>query len=224
MKERIIELSVDNRSEVIELPINPKTVEFTSKQLNQTITLLEMGEVNLAGDRGLKRTKFSSFFPSENSPFSDLAEDTPKGYITMLDEWKTSKKVVRVIVTDMDINLAMLMDELNYSVNEGDEDIYYTMSFSEYVTLNVPTVNIMPKVRDNGLTDRPNTSAGGSHTVVSGDTLWGIAKKYYGNGAQYTKIYDANSGTIEAAAKSHGKSSSGNGHWIYPGTVLSIPA
>ena len=48
MEERIIELSVDNRSEVIELPINPKTVEFTSKQLNQTITLLEMGEVNLA--------------------------------------------------------------------------------------------------------------------------------------------------------------------------------
>ena len=70
MKERVIELSVDNRSEVIELPINPKTVEITSKQLNQTITLLEMGEVNLPGDRGLKRTKFSSFFPSENSPFS----------------------------------------------------------------------------------------------------------------------------------------------------------
>ena len=137
MKERIIELSVDNRSEVIELPINPKTVEFTSKQLNQTITLLEMGEVNLAGDRGLKRTKFSSFFPSENSPFSDLAEDTPKGYITMLDEWKTSKKVVRVIVTDMDINLAMLMDELNYSVNEGDEDMYYTMSFSETMALQI---------------------------------------------------------------------------------------
>lgn len=141
MEERIIELSVDNRSEVIKLPINPKTVEITSKQLNQTITLLEMGEVNLPGDCGLKRTKFSSFFPSENSPFSSRAEDTPKGYITMLDEWKTSKKVVRVIVTDMDINLAMLMDELNYSGNEGDEDIYYTMSFSEYVTLNVPTVN-----------------------------------------------------------------------------------
>ena len=166
MEERIIELSVDNRSEVIKLPINPKTVEITSKQLNQTITLLEMGEVNLPGDCGLKRTKFSSFFPSENSPFSSRAEDTPKGYITMLDEWKTSKKVVRVIVTDMDINLAMLMDELNYSGNEGDEDIYYTMSFSEYVTLNVPTVNITPKVRDNGLTDRPNTSAGGSHTGI----------------------------------------------------------
>ena len=30
MEERIIELSVDNRSEVIKLPINPKTVEITS--------------------------------------------------------------------------------------------------------------------------------------------------------------------------------------------------
>ena len=95
----------------------------------------------------------------------------------MLDEWKTSKKVVRVIVTDMDINLAMLMDELNYSVNEGDEDIYYTMSFSEYVTLNVPTVNIMPKVRDNGLTDRPIPAQVEAIRWLAGDTLWGIGKE-----------------------------------------------
>ena len=143
----------------------------------------------------------------------------------MLQEWKASKKIVRVIITDMNINLAMLIDELSYSMKEGDEDIYYTLSFSEYRTLNVPSVNITTKVRTNGLSERPNTApSGGSHTVVSGDTLWAIAKKAYGNGAQYTKIYSANSGAIEAAAKSHGKSSSNNGHWIYPGTVLTIPA
>ena len=61
MEERIIELSVDNRSEVIKLPINPKTVEITSKQLNQTITLLEMGEVNLAGDRAEAHKVFQLF-------------------------------------------------------------------------------------------------------------------------------------------------------------------
>lgn len=48
--------------------------------------------------------------------------------------------------------------------------------------MNVPTVNITPKVRDNGLTDRPNTSAGGSHTVVSGDTLWGSQRNIMGMG------------------------------------------
>ncbi len=62
-----------------------------------------------------------------------------------------------------------------------------------------------------------------SYTVVSGDTLWAIAKRYYGSGMKYTIIYDANAVTIEAAAKAHGKSSSENGHWIWPGTVLTIP-
>ena len=59
---------------------------------------------------------------------------------------------------------------------------------------------------------------------VSGDTLWGIASRKLGSGTKWTKIYDANASTIEAAAKKHGKSSSDHGHWIWPGTTLSIPA
>ena len=62
-----------------------------------------------------------------------------------------------------------------------------------------------------------------SYTVVSGDTLWKISTQFLGSGAKYMQIYNANSGTIEGAAKSHGKSSSSNGHWIYPGTTLAIP-
>ena len=50
-----------------------------------------------------------------------------------------------------------------------------------------------------------------------------IAKKFYGNGSQWTKIYNANASVIEATARSHGKKSSSNGHWIWPGTKLSIP-
>ena len=37
-----------------------------------------------------------------------------------------------------------------------------------------------------------------TYTVKSGDCLWNIAKKYYGNGAQYTKIYNANKGELES--------------------------
>ena len=67
------------------------------------------------------------------------------------------------------------------------------------------------------------TTAGKKYTIVSGDTLWRISTKFLGSGAKYMQIYNANSGTIESAAKSHGKSSSSNGHWIYPGTTLTIP-
>ncbi len=225
MKTRIIELSVNNRSEVIELPINPKTVEFTEKQLNQAISLLNIGEANMKGERGLKYTQLASFFPSKKSPHYKYAKKEPANYMAMLQEWKTTKAVVRVIVTDLKINLAMLIDELHFSVNEGDEDIYYSISLSEYRTLNVPSVKIATKVRNNGLLSRPNTAAaGGNYTVVSGDTLWGISKSKYGNGSQYPKIYSANSGVIESTAQSHGKSSSDNGHWIWAGEQFTIPA
>ena len=49
------------------------------------------------------------------------------------------------------------------------------------------------------------------YTVKSGDCLWTIAKKYYGNGAQYMKIYNANKDKIS------------NPNLIYVGQVLTIP-
>lgn len=68
-----------------------------------------------------------------------------------------------------------------------------------------------------------SSGSGSKYTVKSGDTLWSIAKKYYGSGAKYIKIYNANKTIIEKKAKARGKSSSNKGHWIYPGTVLTIP-
>ena len=68
-----------------------------------------------------------------------------------------------------------------------------------------------------------SSTGGSSYTVVSGDTLWGISKRFYGAGSKYGIIYNANASIIESTAKAHGKSSSDNGHWIWPGTVLTIP-
>ena len=56
-----------------------------------------------------------------------------------------------------------------------------------------------------------NPKAQKTYTVKSGDTLWGIAKQFYGSGAKYTTIYNANKGKIK------------NPNLIYPGQVLKIP-
>lgn len=55
------------------------------------------------------------------------------------------------------------------------------------------------------------SSAKRTYTVKRGDCLWNIAKRFYGNGAKYTKIYDANTNKIA------------NPNLIYPGQVFVIP-
>lgn len=49
------------------------------------------------------------------------------------------------------------------------------------------------------------------YEIVSGDTLGGIAKKYYGNASKYVKIFEANKDIISDPNK------------IYPGQKIRIP-
>ncbi|MFF9627270.1 LysM peptidoglycan-binding domain-containing protein [Streptomyces griseosporeus] len=66
-----------------------------------------------------------------------------------------------------------------------------------------------------------------THTVVSGDTLWDIAARNLGDPERWTEIYNANQTVIEAAAREHPAppvlGTSDHGHWIFPGTTLTIP-
>ncbi|RTZ58097.1 MAG: peptidoglycan-binding protein LysM [Gammaproteobacteria bacterium] len=49
------------------------------------------------------------------------------------------------------------------------------------------------------------------YVIEKGDTLWAIASKYYGSGAKYTLIVDANKEVIKNADK------------IFPGQKIRIP-
>lgn len=71
--------------------------------------------------------------------------------------------------------------------------------------------------------DTTTAPAGKTYTVKQGDTLWDIARVKLGNGTKWTSIYSLNKTAIEATAKKYGRSSSSNGWWIYPGTVLKLP-
>lgn len=213
-RTRQIELSVNGRTDRIVLPVNPAEVEVSMPQLNQKQTLLNMGSVNLKGNRDLVTVKLSSFFPGRSSPFFRYAETTPKLYKERLLNWKDGKQTVRLIITDMGLNLAMLIDEFDCTIREGSGDLSYSLTLSEYRELNVPAVSMTTKVRaDTGLKERPEDKAAAkTYTVVKGDNLWKIAKRLYGDGAQYTKIYNANKDVI-----------GGNPDLIYPGQVFTIP-
>lgn len=86
------------------------------------------------------------------------------------------------------------------------------ITLKEYAN-QVATITTIPPATQIGNNRAPTASATNyeMYTVVKGDCLWNIAKKFYGNGAQYTRIYNANKDIIK------------NPSLIYPGQVFKIP-
>jgi nucleoid-associated protein YgaU len=61
-------------------------------------------------------------------------------------------------------------------------------------------------------TTPPRQTAERTHVVEEGESLWGIAQQYYGNGALFTRIEEANKGRL------------GKGDSLYVGATLIIPS
>lgn len=89
--------------------------------------------------------------------------------------------------------------------------ISFQLTLKEYAN-QVAAIDIIPPARqlDDGLQTAKATSSD-TYIVVKGDCLWKIAKKFYGSGAQYPRIYNANKDKIR------------DPNLIYPGQVLTIP-
>lgn len=85
--------------------------------------------------------------------------------------------------------------------------------FGKSLKTSTSTTNKKPvPKKEKKVTSTPKaSSAKRTYTVKRGDCLWNIAKRFYGNGASYTKIYDANTNKIA------------NPNLIYPGQVFVIP-
>lgn len=65
--------------------------------------------------------------------------------------------------------------------------------------------------------DKKNKKGYTRYVIQKGDTLWGLAKKYYGNGAKYSKIFNANK------KKADGFHVIVNADKLQPGWVIKIP-
>lgn len=150
----------------------------------------------------------------------------PKKCVKILREWMNKGTVLNLVVTGS-INIDVTIETLEFENSGAYGNIKYSIKLAQkralkiYTTKELKIASFDQKMKERACeNDDGDQNPKGNYTVVSGDTLWGIAIRHCGGGENWTKLYDANAGTIEAAANAHGKSSSDHGHWIWAGTVL----
>lgn len=127
-----IYLSVNNREQVIKLPVVPNEFEVSSPMGGERWQTMNQGELNLIGVKGLRGISFKSFFPRHDYRF--LKDRVYQGwdYVRALEEWRDRRVPVRLIITDTPINLPVTIDSFEYGPKDGSRDIEYSLSMTEY--------------------------------------------------------------------------------------------
>lgn len=222
-------------------PLGPSSFSEEIKDGNETVQLLNGGEIVMPKTPRLQTISMELVLPANAYPFSYYSGNVFQGpaiYIKKLKALKASKKPFLLLVTRKQGNrslgrnfkMKVVLDSASFSEDPAAAvDVGATLSFTEYRAYKTKKVKLKTK---NGKTTKSTKTkrdasvmriAGSTYTVRKGDTLKGIAKKKTGKSSNWKAIYTANSKAIEQMAKKKGRKSSGNGKWIYAGTKLVIP-
>lgn len=211
----------------MELPIAPQKLTVKIKGNNKTLTLINEGDINFLRAPGLTEITFDAVLPMLGQYSFANGYRRPDSYLNKLESLMTGKEAFRFLVSRVspsgrllyDTNMKVSLE--NYTVTEDatkGPDVTVSITLKQYISYSTKTVTVVkpkpekkPVVQQKKKRETSSAPKVKTYTVKSGDCLWNIAKKYYGNGAQYTKIYNANKGKIK------------NPNLIYPGQVLTIP-
>ena len=209
------------------LPIPPEKLSLKIKNKNKTMVLINEGEINFLKEAGLTEVEFDVLIPSVQYSFANYEDGfkSPAYFLNHFESLKVSKKPFQFIVVrnmpdgklmfNTNMTVSMESYDIVEQVNEGF-DLKVSFKLKQYrpfgtktmkVSNNIVTVETVRKTIDSPAPKQETT-----YTVQEGDTLWSIARKLYGDGSKYVKIYAANKDKIR------------NPNSVEVGQVLTIPS
>lgn len=202
-------------------PVLPEKVKVSYGSNNDKMRVCGVGEVTVIQDSEAANISFPCFFPRHyfsGCDYKDIPD--PVSAVETILELKDSGKPVRFTITGgMNVSMFVTIEKFDAEEHGGDlETVHYSITLKEYREVSIRQIKVetaTKKATISAPVSRTDTSPSGgqTYTVVKGDCLWNISKKFYGSGSRYTVIYNANKAVI-----------GGNPNLIYPGQVLTIPA
>jgi LysM repeat protein len=222
-RERIV-LVDEKRSQRFVVPVNPSEITIGDGRQFNDVSIVGLGVALLAGPMQPQELSFGSFLPRDydesfcNYVNLEIPEDTVARMLFWMGRNTSQVQQVptplRVTITGTTFSQLMVLTEFTHRYVGGEPDaIYYDLTLRQWRQQRV-------RVEETGAGDGTGTGgqrqepplSGRNYTVVKGDTLWAIAKRFYGSGSKWGTIYEANKAVIGS-----------NPNLIIPGQTLVIP-
>lgn len=203
----------------LQLPVNPEEITIKDSAHIDSVYVGGLGDVIIPNGMKAAQISFSSIFPSHY--FSGCAVNKLMAsyiYVMAIEGFIKYGSVLKFRLTGRNITKNVIIDSFQYSEKGGDVGTYeYSLTLKEYRSVKPRQIDIskikgkasVPKKTQTRVNTKETPK---TYTVVSGDCLWNIAKKFYGDGSKYKKIYEANKNIIGS-----------NPNLIYPGQIFTIP-
>lgn len=215
------------------LPVTPKELKVKVTGNNQKVTLINEGDVNVLKKPGLTDVEFECVLPNtkDSTSIFNGGFQNAQHFLGYFEELKTSQEPFQFIVNrampngnplyNTNIKVALEDYQIAESADTGF-DVRVKVNLRQWKSYGSKTVTLQTQnsVTVASATEaRPAESSPApaqqtTYTVVKGDSLWAIARRFYNSGALYTKIYEANADLFSGRSP----------NLIYPGDVLVIPA
>lgn len=198
------------------LPVTPAGYAWGVGRNLETINISPLGDVYRPGGRSrFSGEALECLLPAQDYPWMEPgAIANPQYYLDILTAWAAAGEPVRYIVSGTQINTQVYLESVEWRERDGTGDVYASIWMREYTDLEAREVAAAdPTDSATGNASRPVEGSGSnqSYTIVRGDTLSTICRRYYG---KYSATY------YNALAKYNGIQ---NPHLIYPGTTITIP-
>jgi hypothetical protein len=210
----------------LQFPMLPESITMQTATIFQSYTIMAIGDVKLPAGEELVGVSWDAMLPGEardGQPYVAAWRD-PKEIQRLMNSYRNQKKKLRLMVTETPINHNVYLSNFSADYKGGYGDYFYTISFVQAKDLKI---YISGGAADTTTTEksgaaapsRPQPPKSKTHTVVAGDTLYGIAQKHMNDGNKYPQLYAANTGVIDPRNKQYNMPK----YTIYPGQVLTIP-
>ncbi|WP_300689225.1 LysM peptidoglycan-binding domain-containing protein [uncultured Oscillibacter sp.] len=206
---QIIFRNVKTNQELI-MPVTPSDFYVEDGRQVESLDMTDTGQVNLPGLKSLFNEQKEFLLPSSDRNYTSSGwTGEPYAVVDQLVEWSNNGDVLRLIVTDTPVNFPVLLGPVRHGQKDGTGDVYVTLELRRYRELQEEATETNQNTGNKTRAEPQGKKEETSYTVVKGDTLWGIARRTYGDPNLAWKLAEFN------GVK--------NANLIYPGQVVKLP-